>query len=53
MHDSQEQVYAPGPDLGDTEGVGSRFYVLHSSTHFQRYRERRVPFSYFALPKSF
>jgi hypothetical protein len=28
-----------------TEGVGSRFHVLRSRTHFQRYRRRRVPFS--------
>jgi hypothetical protein len=31
-----------------TEGVGSRLHVLHSRTHFQLYRSRRVPFSCFA-----
>jgi hypothetical protein len=36
-----------------TEGVGSRFYVLHARTHFQRYRRRLVPFSCFALPDTF
>jgi hypothetical protein len=44
---------APGPVLDCTEGVGSRFNVLRSKTRFQRYRGRRVPFSYFALPDSF
>jgi hypothetical protein len=33
--------------------VGSLFLVLRSRTHFRRYRGRRVPFSYFALPDSF
>jgi hypothetical protein len=33
--------------------VGSHFHVLRSRTRFQRYRGRRVPFSYFALPNSF
>jgi hypothetical protein len=41
---------APGHILGGTEGVGSRFHVLCSQTQFRRYRGRRVPFSYFALP---
>jgi hypothetical protein len=36
-----------------TEGVGPRFHVLHSRTHFWRYRGRRVPFSCFARPYSF
>jgi hypothetical protein len=36
-----------------TEGVGSRFNVLRVRTHFQRYRGRRVSFSYFARPDSF
>jgi hypothetical protein len=44
---------APGLVLGSTEGVGSRFHVLHSRTRFPRYRGRRVPFSCFALPDSF
>jgi hypothetical protein len=39
--------------LGDTEGVGSSFYVLRSRTHFGRYRGRRVPFSCFVLWDSF
>jgi hypothetical protein len=36
-----------------TEGVGSLFHILHSRTHFRRYRGRQVPFSCFALPDSF
>jgi hypothetical protein len=36
-----------------TEGVGSRFDVLHSRTRFRRYRGRWVLFSYFALPDLF
>jgi hypothetical protein len=28
----------------DTDGVGSRFHVLRSRTHFRRYLGRRVPF---------
>jgi hypothetical protein len=36
-----------------TEGVDSRFHVLHALTRFRRYRWRRVPFSYFARPNSF
>jgi hypothetical protein len=44
---------APGLAFGSTEGVGSRFQVLHAQTHFRRYRGRRVPFSCFARPDSF
>jgi hypothetical protein len=44
---------APGCVLGGSKGVGSPFHVLHSRTHFRRYRGRRVPFSYFACPNSF
>jgi hypothetical protein len=44
---------APGVVLGNIEGVGFNFHVLHSRTHFRRYRGRRVPFSCFALPYSF
>jgi hypothetical protein len=44
---------APGLVFGGTEGVGYRFHVLHARNHFRRYRGRRVPFSYFALPGSF
>jgi hypothetical protein len=44
---------APGLIFGGTEGVGSRFHVLLSPTHFRRYRGRRVPISYFALPDTF
>jgi hypothetical protein len=36
-----------------TVGVGSRFHVLRTLTHFWRYRGRQVPFSLFALPDSF
>jgi hypothetical protein len=44
---------APQLDFDDTGGVSSRFYVLRARTHFRRYRGRRVPFSYFALPDLF
>jgi hypothetical protein len=44
---------APELVFGDTEGVGSRFYVLRSRTRFRWYRGRRVPFSCFALSDSF
>jgi hypothetical protein len=42
----------PGLVFGGTEGVGSRFHVLLSQTLLQRYRGRRVPFSYFVRPES-
>jgi hypothetical protein len=45
--------YALGLVLGGTEGAESRFHVLHSRTHFQRYRGCRVPFSCLALPDLF
>jgi hypothetical protein len=44
---------APGLVFDGTEGVGSRFHVLRSRTHFWRYQGRRFPFSRFALPDSF
>jgi hypothetical protein len=44
---------APGLVFGGNEGVGSRFHVLRSRTHFWRYRWRRIPFSCFVLPNSF
>jgi hypothetical protein len=44
---------ALGPILGGTEGVGARFHVLRSRTHFWRYRGRCVSFSCFALPDPF
>jgi hypothetical protein len=44
---------APGVVFSGTAGVGSRFYVLRSRTHFRQYRVRRVPFSCFARPDSF
>jgi hypothetical protein len=44
---------APRLILGGTEGVGSRFHVLRSRTHFRRYRGRQVPFSCYARPVSF
>jgi hypothetical protein len=44
---------APELFFGCTEGVGSPFHVLRSRTRFLRYRRRRVPFSFFALPDSF
>jgi hypothetical protein len=44
---------APRLGFGGTEGVGSRFHVLRSRTHFRRYRGHQVPFSCFALRDSF
>jgi hypothetical protein len=44
---------ASGLVFGSTESVGSRFHVLRARTCFHRYKGRRVPFSYFALPASF
>jgi hypothetical protein len=44
---------APGLVSGGTEGLGSRFHILHSRTHFRRYQGRRVPFSCFTRPDSF
>jgi hypothetical protein len=44
---------APGLVFGGTEGVGSRFYVLRSRTHFRRYRGRPFPYSCFPLPDMF
>jgi hypothetical protein len=44
---------APGPILGGTDGVGSRFHVLRSRMHFRRCRGRRVSFLSFALHDSF
>jgi hypothetical protein len=43
---------APGLIFDDNGGVGSRFHILSSQTHFRRYRGRRVSFSCFALPDS-
>jgi hypothetical protein len=45
--------FTPELVFGGTEGVGFLFHVLRSRTRFQRYRGRRVPFSYFARPDSF
>jgi hypothetical protein len=39
--------------FGGTEGVRSCFHVLRSRTFFGRFRGRGVPFSWFALSKSF
>jgi hypothetical protein len=50
---------APRLIFGDSEGVGSRFHVLRSRTHFRQSRGRRVSFSFFgrldifsAVPKA-
>jgi hypothetical protein len=43
-------ICAPRIVFGGTEGVVSRFHVLHARTRFRRYRGHRVPFSCFALP---
>jgi hypothetical protein len=45
--------YTPKLVFGVTEGVGSRFHILRSRTHFRRYQGRQVPFSFFAYPDSF
>jgi hypothetical protein len=39
--------------FGGTEGVGSRFHVLRSRTHFRRFRGRRFLFSCFASLHTF
>jgi hypothetical protein len=39
--------------FGGTEGVRSRFHVLHARTNFGRYRGRQVHFSFSARPDSF
>jgi hypothetical protein len=39
--------------FGCTDGVGCRFQVLRSGTHFGRCGGRRVPLSYFALPNTY
>jgi hypothetical protein len=44
---------APILIFGGNSGVGSRFHVLRSRTHFRLYRGRHVPFSCFARPDSF
>jgi hypothetical protein len=44
---------APGLIFSGNEGVGSRFHLLRSQSHFPRYQGLRFPFSYFALPDSF
>jgi hypothetical protein len=44
---------APGLVFVGTEGVGSRFEVLRSRTHFRQCRVRRISFSCFVLPDSF
>jgi hypothetical protein len=46
-------VCTPGIVSGGTEGVGSRFLVLGSRTHFSWYRESQVTFSCFDLTDSF
>jgi hypothetical protein len=44
---------APELVFGCNEGVGSRFHVLRSRTHFRQCRGRLVPFSCFARTDSF
>jgi hypothetical protein len=44
---------APRLVFGGTAGMGSRFQVLRSRTHFWRYRGRRIPLSCFARPNTF
>jgi hypothetical protein len=43
----------PGLIFYGTEGVRSRFHILHARTRFWRYQGCRVPFSSFAPPDSF
>jgi hypothetical protein len=43
---------APRLIFDDIEGVGSRFHVLRSRTHFRWYQGRRFPFSCFTRPNS-
>jgi hypothetical protein len=45
--------YALGFIFGGTEGVGSHFHVLSARTHFRWKEGCRVPFSCFALLKSY
>jgi hypothetical protein len=44
---------APALIFDVTEGIRSYFHVLHSRTHFRRYRRRRGPFSCLAFPDTF
>jgi hypothetical protein len=44
--------HAPGLIFIGSEGLKSRFYVLHASTRVRLYRGRRLPFSCFTLPDS-
>jgi hypothetical protein len=44
---------APELIFDGTDGIGSRFHVLCSRTHFRRYRGHQVPFSCFVLSDSF
>jgi hypothetical protein len=44
---------APELFFDGIEGVVSRFQVLRARTLFRRYRGRRLPLSYFALPDTF
>jgi hypothetical protein len=44
---------APQHIFGGIEGVGYRFQVLRSQTHFRRYQGHHGSFSSFALPYSF
>jgi hypothetical protein len=45
--------YAPRLVFGGTEGVGYHFLILHSQTHFRRYRRRPILFSCFVLRTTF
>jgi hypothetical protein len=44
---------APGHFFSGAEGIRSHFHVLHSRTHFRRFRGHWVPFSCFSRPYSF
>jgi hypothetical protein len=46
-------ICTPEIGFGGIAGVPSRFHVLHSLTHFRRYRGCRVLFSFFVRPDSF
>jgi hypothetical protein len=43
----------PGHVFGGTEGVGSRFHVLHALTYFRQNRGHRLSFSCFSFPDYF
>jgi hypothetical protein len=51
--ESRINIFCSRTRFGGTAGDESRFHVLRSWTRFQRYRDRRVPFSCLAHLESF